>query len=583
MKPEFYDIDTTSLQQSLSSSLKAELSSEGLSNGGEYEESQIKPPLLRFLKMLDSIASEVCKPYTAFGLLCALQHNVPEWVATPQEGFEPDAQTLFNDAAALAFRFGSSARSAMVSFTPADYAEAQGVNDRSWMRRHLEVTQKIYDVAGAIDNTVKNLRVLGKGAKAHLDLSAQSISQVVIPECSAEFRQRMTEYDERLIQNQSILISYGLPFSVSEPSSPLKGVVVHPNWPEYKRGDLDPEPMARVFDMEMLYFATTLHAEEIMRHFDTRVYVEDLFVFLATLLKPLVDRALQGSGFGGQGYTFCHEDEIIDYVVSEAPHMYAACHNHVFSHYRDAFVAESVSTGYWQRVIRRLLDFTVQDFASRDSIDTQIFRPKKFAYRCEDGTVFFHLGSVLQFLTHLWDGFQRTGQAANTKGKLFEKSVLTVLESEEGFYRVWDTGRKLDFRVGHKMKTDVDVFIRRKEIGFLISCKSYGVNRRLELGDGQSWWKRSEDAKAWLRFAHETAKTVAEHHEELGLPPELKVIHPLVCTGWPEYLFEPYEDYSFQNGMPRIATLNEILSFFKDLNDAKAANLISDPWAVEIL
>ena len=96
-------------------------------------------------------------------------------------------------------------------------------------------------------------------------------------------------------------------------------------------------------------------------------------------------------------------------------------------------------------------------------------------------------------------------------------------------------------------------------------------------------WKRSEDAKGSLSFAYQTARVVAEHHKELKLPKELKGILPLVCTGWPEYLFEPSGAYFFPgDGTARIATLREIEQLCVSIDDTKAEKLLQDPWTVPV-
>ncbi len=136
--------------------------------------------------------------------------------------------------------------------------------------------------------------------------------------------------------------------------------------------------------------------------------------------------------------------------------------------------------------------------------------------------------------------------------------------------------------MGRKKSTDVDVFVQRNEFAFLISCKSYGINRKYELGEGQTCWSRSEDSKSWLRFAHQTAQVIAKYHNELQLPKELKGIMPFVCVGWPEYLYEPSQDYFMKDGTPRIATMREIEQFCKSIDNSKAKELFSDPWMVGI-
>lgn len=570
------------IHQSISAGLKTALKDAGLSDRASYEEDELRPALLTFLGTLEIFASEVCKPFNPFGLLCALQHRVPYQILAPRKGFEPDVQILFNDAAALSFRFSSPTKDAKVKFTPTDYQRAAKAEDLSWLNNYSGVIEKIYTLVGTIDTIVKKLRCLGKGAKATLDLSSDDISTIVTIQEPPQLRRKLHEYDERLIRNSDVLMWYGLPSGVSEAKGPLNSVVVNPNWTEFRKGNMNPAPVAEALNMEGLYAATTLHAEEVERIFETRVYVEDLFAFLATLFEPLVEKARQGERFAGQGYSFVREEELIDYIVSRGPEVYADCFKQLFRYCRPGIILECFTPGYWQEVVPRLLHFISCDFKSRDLIDCQLFRPKRFAYRCDDGTIFLHLGSVTYFFAHLWDGFQPTGDFTNIKGHIFEELLLNFLESVNGFTRIWETGCKLRFPVEGKVGTDVDVLIRRNELAFLISCKSYSINRKYELGDGQTCWYRSEMAKSWFRFTHETAKAVAAHYQELNLPPELRGICPLVCTGWPEYLFEPSQDYFMEDGTPRIATIHEIRWFFESIDDAKAEKLLRDPFTVHV-
>ena len=57
----------------------------------------------------------------------------------------------------------------------------------------------------------------------------------------------------------------------------------------------------------------------------------------------------------------------------------------------------------------------------------------------------------------------------------------------------------------------------------------------------------------------------------------------MVCTGWPEYLYEPSQDYFMEDGTPRIATMREIEQFCKSIDNIKATELLSDPWVVGVL
>ena len=297
----------------------------------------------------------------------------------------------------------------------------------------------------------------------------------------------------------------------------------------------------------------------------------------------MVEDVYNGERFAGQGYSFVEEQHLLDYIVNWAPKIYADCFSQGSFPEDTPFVFESLSQSYWREVTPQLLKFISHDFTSRGSIDHLLFHPTRFAYKCDDGTVFLHLGSVAHFFSHFFDEFQKTGQFGDIKGKTFESLTLNRLESITGFERIWEPGYKLKLPVGTKKNTDVDVFVQRNELAFLISCKSYGINRRYELGEGQTCWGRSEDSKSWLHFAHKTGQVIATHRAELQLPKELKGIIPLVCTGWPEYLYEPSQDYFMEDGTPRIATMRELEQFCESIDNNKTTELLSDPWVVSVL
>lgn len=570
------------IEQLVISKLKSTLVDAGLSEGVVYVESDLRPVLFSFLESLEEIASEACKPFNSFALLCALQHHIPIHIVKPKLGFEADAQILFNNAAALAFRFSSPSSEAKFKLNRAEYHRIAEKNDFSWLEEYSEVVLQIYYIVDIIDFTVKNLRWLGKGARATIDLSTGDLSTMVKIDTPSELQQRMSQYDERLIRNQDILIKQAIPLGIVKPESSLKCVVVNPNWGEFRKGNLNPSPIPVVFGMDAIYMFTSFHSEEIIQIFNKRVHVEDLFVFMAALFKPLVEDALNNRRFAGQGYSFTEEQHLTDYIADWAPNIYLDCFSRQIFEEGTPFVIESLDKEYWKEVIPSMLRFVSHDFGSRDSIDPLLFRPVKLGYICDDGTVFVHLGSVIHFFMYFLDQFQKTGQFGEIKGRALEALLLAVIESIAGFKRIWEPGRKLQYQVAGKIGTDVDVFVQRNELALLIGCKSYGVNRKYELGDGQECWKRSEDAKGWLRFVYETAKVVANHRKELKLAENIKIILPLVCTGWPEYLFEPTEDFFIFDGTPRIATMKEIKQFCRNIDNMGVKRLFSDPWIVTI-
>jgi hypothetical protein len=258
-----------------------------------------------------------------------------------------------------------------------------------------------------------------------------------------ELQQSVSQYDERLIRNQDILIKQAIPLGIVKPESPLKCVVVNPNWREFRKGNLNPPPIPVVFGMDAIYTFASLHSEEIIQIFNKRVHVEDLFVFMAALFKPLVEDALNNRRFAGQGYSFTDEQHLIDYIADCTPNIYRDCFSQQVFEDGTPFVLESLDKEYWKEVAPPMLRFVSHDFGSRDSIDPLLLRPMKLAYWCDDGTVFLHLGSVLHFFMYFLDQFQKTGQFGEIKGKTLEALLLAIIESIGGFKRIWEPGRKL--------------------------------------------------------------------------------------------------------------------------------------------
>jgi len=369
--------------------LKKALGDAGITGEVTYEENELRPVLLSFLESLDDIASEVCKPYNSFGLLCVLEHVIPIHIMKPQVGFEGDIQRSFNNAAILAFRFSSPINTAKVKFTCADYKRIAEFEDLSWTEDYLEVIGQIYYLVDVIDLFVKQLRWLGKGATAIIYLAANDISKIVNIQLSTELQEKVSEYDERLIRNQSILIRLAMPLGAINPESPLNCVVVNPNWVEFDKGNKNPPPIPRIFGMDAIYTFMSFHADEVINMFNRRVHIEDLFVFLSALFKPLVEDVNNNVRFAGQGYSFVEEQHLIDYIVNWAPKIYADCFNEGAFPEGTPFVLESLSQSYWQEVTPRLLQFVSHNFTSRDSIDHLLFHPIKFSYICDDSTVFY--------------------------------------------------------------------------------------------------------------------------------------------------------------------------------------------------
>jgi len=229
-----------------------------------------------------------------------------------------------------------------------------------------------------------------------------------------------------------------------------------------------------------------------------------------------------------------------------------------------------------------MLQFLSHRACSRDTMDSLLFQPTRFLYCCDDKdrTVFVHLGSVIRHFMYFLDQFERSGHYGRVKGRSLESLLLDEIEGRTQFRRIWEPGHRLPYQVAGRTGTDVDVFVQKGELAVMFDCKSYGVNRSYELGDGQLCWERSEQAKRWLRFAQQTAMVIAEHRVDLGLPESIRGILPFVCTGWPEFLFEPSQDYFMPDGMPRIATVREIVGYLADLDEQSGSNLLLDEWAV---
>ena len=63
------------IEQLTVSKLKNAIRDADITGKATYEENELRPVLLSFLESLDDIASDVCKPFNSFGLLCARRSN----------------------------------------------------------------------------------------------------------------------------------------------------------------------------------------------------------------------------------------------------------------------------------------------------------------------------------------------------------------------------------------------------------------------------------------------------------------------------------------------------------------------------
>ena len=199
------------IESLITSRLRNALVGAGLSEKILYSEGEVRNTLLDFIESLNEISSSVCRPFNSFALLCALQHHLPLHIAKPRPGYEGDAQALFNNAATMAFRFSSPTSESKFRLDRTDYTRIAEANDFSWLDDYSEAITQIYHIAAVIKFTLNNLHVLGKGAKIVLDLSTNDTLSMIKAELPSELDRRLSEYDERVINNQNILMKQAIP------------------------------------------------------------------------------------------------------------------------------------------------------------------------------------------------------------------------------------------------------------------------------------------------------------------------------------------------------------------------------------
>jgi hypothetical protein len=71
--------------------------------------------------------------------------------------------------------------------------------------------------------------------------------------------------------------------------------------------------------------------------------------------------------------------------------------------------------------------------------------------------------------------------------------------------------------------------------------------------------------RGWLSEVDELAKHLADNLQKPSLPPKFKYIVPIVCTTFPEFLYELSSHTLLVDNVPRICTLNELILFLSNL------------------
>lgn len=507
---------------------------------------------------LDRVFTILCGKYSHFALMVAIQHHVPFLLSFERPDQDGDSQELFNTMSAVAFKFSSPHHSAGIKLTYRQYRRNanrffDGLGDS--LLEDLLLLQLGVRVQRSLMNTK---RTVHKGAALQLG----DCGKAFMLEYPEEVRKAIGVYENRVWRSVNALGWQGffVPFASLKNDTTFDFPLARINWDALRTGNggqqlLDASPLVITLDSLYLLFDGTLFFErQIAAKFGAAVYVTDFFAFLHTIWAPTVERLRQGTPPYGWGYDFWSWRSFRAKVASEAPQSYRSLIN-LMRKYLDENtppVLESFSPQYWLRVYRRLLASLSYDSAQRASIQHRNLYPTKFLFTTEQG-VFAHLGLFPYFLHALWNEFELTGDIGSQKGPAFEQMAFAFLQSED-LVPVWGPGKPFPFSVGKRVGTDIDLFMRKGKVGFVISCKSYSNTRETYEGERRAVWLRWTEVQSWIKENDELADAMVKHSTTIGIPADIKVLVPMVCVPQVEYLWDTSEHYMLSDDLPRVLT-----------------------------
>lgn len=582
-------IDEQHLCQSVLSIASRAALAVGMHDGDVVNSEQGSQFLDIFLHECEEQIASICKRYNRFGLLVFIHQTVPTILVHSDPEFDPDSQVMFQRTILAAMKYASADKDAEIVLRPEEYSPSYVTSLMANNAVIQEVIRLEYLVS--VYSCALNARaVLGKGGRLRIALETMLPFETVADESLCKL---MAWFDRRVIkESASNLLAFGGLFAPTmQPADPALSIpVVQLDWGKLR------EERAKIMEYNSLitfrsvdatspYLACLPIRSDIHAAFGHRVYVEDLFAFLIACLTPPREAFDLEGRLPGCGYQFLPKDVLLEHLSEAGPHAYASLFNKASEFGVELpVILESMFPGWWIDNFERILGaFSFHWQSANQAINVRTEHPCFFLFELENNTIFVDLNLVAPTVAALWYQVDRGGgRAGHFKGKEFERWVHSLLTKRAECEHIWEPSRGMEGPIGSKASTDVDVLIGKERLAFLISCKAYKTSDALMESKGQAVWERWLQCKSWLREAEELAKHLAANATELGIPPKYHRVVPLVCSVYPEYLYEDRPELVLWEDIPRVATLPELFRYFSTFDTDKESALARVAWTFRV-
>jgi len=217
--------------------------------------------------------------------------------------------------------------------------------------------------------------------------------------------------------------------------------------------------------------------------------------------------------------------------------------------------------------MRLLEDFSICPEKQQDNIDLVRWEPKYALYLGDDFFI-IDLLAIGEFIGGILWKTQLTDTERNIKGSKFEDELLTyVLNASPSVSQVFSPRKKLKLR--GRLRAEIDLSLAKNSTCFLIDCKSYSISAALFEGQRQAVLNRWNTNIDWVRDNDGRASFLADNPigDNYRLPMECLYVVPIVCTTYPEFLFDVSDRMLLSGDIPRVCTPKELTEFLDSFRE----------------
>lgn len=151
------------------------------------------------------------------------------------------------------------------------------------------------------------------------------------------------------------------------------------------------------------------------------------------------------------------------------------------------------------------------------------------------------------------------GEAGNVKSEVFEDKVESMVNGAG--LDTWEKRKTLTAADGNEREVDVS-FVAGRTL-YLVECKAYAQNPRIDQGDFAALKGRQESLECYLDQARTLAEFLAENRSgrNYAVPKEVESFEHVVCAPAIEYIWSRDPGLWLDSETPRICHPEEMLAF----------------------